>query len=315
MDQRQIEELTDEALAALEGGDYVRAVAISDQLTAVVPEDPAVRAIRAEALLKNEAGDEALAEARRAVELDARNHHLHTLVGLAAWRADKLTLAQESLERAVELSGEEPQVVADLAFFMAAARGPRLAEAAANEAICGDHKCAAAWAALGLAQFRLRRRLAAEASLKRALELDPNHPYAQAVMLAVLCDRRDNARAVGLARLLDDSRRTEQFIATRLFFRSCGFPDAAGTDEIVEAIQHEAKKRQVQRALIERRAVREPTYYAASPRKLWLSLIIAAVMTAGLLVLALAQPDRNPLLIALAFTPLVLFWVFRGVFD
>lgn len=315
MDQRQIDELTEEALTALEGGDYVLAVAITDQLTAVVPQDPAVRAIRAEALLKSDAGEEALAEARRAVELDTQNPHLHTLVGLAAWRADKLTLAQQSLERAVELSGEEPRVVADFAFFMAAARGPRLAEGAANEAICGDGKCAAAWAALGLAQFRLRRRLAAEASLKRALELGPNHPYAQAVMLALLYDRRDNAQAVALAKLLDDSRRTEEFIATRLFLRSCGFPDAAGTDEIVETIQDEAKKRQIEKKLIERRAVREPTYYAASPRKLWLSLILAAVMTAGLLVLALAQPDWNPLLVALAFTPLVLFWIFRGFFD
>ena len=294
MDHPRIEKLIEEAREAVASGDFVRAVAITDQLTAVVPDDAAVRALRAEALLKSDAAEDALAEARRAVELDPENHHPHTLLGLAAWRAGRLTLAQQSLERAIELSGRKPGLLADYAWFMASERGPRMAEQAANEAVHANHESSTAWAALGLAQFRLHRRKAAQASLKRALELDANDPYAQSAMVTLLHDRREDASAVALAGLLTDT---------------------PGTEDFVETIRDEVKKRQIEKKLIERGAVREPTYYGESPRKFGLSLTFAAVMTAGLLALALAQPQWNPLLIALALLPLVLFWLVRGFFE
>jgi Flp pilus assembly protein TadD len=219
------------------------------------------------------------------------------------------------LERAVELSGEEPNVVADFAFFLAAARGPRLAEEAANEAVCANHKCAAAWAALGLAQFRRRRRRAAEASVRRALELDPNDPYALAVMLALLHERRDNARAVALAELLKDSRGTEEFVAVRLFLRNYGLPDLSGTEEFVETIQEQAKKREVAKELIERRALREPTYYDESPRLLGFALILTVLIIAALVALIVLQPSLAPVIILFGLIPLVLLWFFRRFVD
>jgi tetratricopeptide (TPR) repeat protein len=219
------------------------------------------------------------------------------------------------LAAAVELSGEEPRVVADFAFFLAAARGPRLAEAAANEAVCADHQCAAAWAARGLAQFRLRRRRAAEASLQRALELDPNDPYAQAVMLALLYDRRDHDRAAALARLLRDSRGTERFLAVRLFLLGCGFPDVSGTEEFVEAIQNEARKRQVGKELIERGALREPTYYADSRWLFWLCLLLSFAIVAGLAALIAIRPDLAPVIVLFGIIPLFLLWISRRLFD
>ena len=315
MDERQIQQLIEEAREALESGNYVRAVATTEQLATIVPNDPTVCAIRAEALLRTDAGEEALATARRAVELAPQDPHLHTVVGLAAWRTERLTLAQESFERAVELSGEEPRLVADFAFFMAAARGPRLAEAAANEAVCADPQCAAAWAALGLAQFRLHRRRAADASLKRALELDPNDPYAQAVMLALLYDRREHAQAVALAELLKDSRGTEEFVAVRLFLLSCGFPDVSATQEFVETIQNEAKKRQVGRELVERGALREPTYYADSPSVFWLCLLLSALIVAGLVALIAIRPDLTPFIVLFGLIPLFLLWIGRRLLD
>lgn len=315
MDERQIQELTEEALKALERGNYVRAVAATEQLATVVPHDPTVCAIRAEALLKTDAGEEAVDAASRAVELAPKQLHLHTVLGLAAWRTGRLTLAQESFERAVELSGEDPRLVADFAFFMAAARGPRLAEAAANQAVCADHQCAAAWAALGLAQFRLHRRRAAEASLTRALELNANDPYAQAAMLALLCDRREHAQAVALAELLKDSRGTEEFIAVRLFLLSCGLPDIAATEEFVEAIQHEARRRQVGRELIERGALREPTYYADSPWLFWLCLFLSVIIVAGLVALIVIRPDLTPTIVLFGLIPLFLLWIGRRLFD
>ncbi|MFC1596492.1 tetratricopeptide repeat protein [Planctomycetota bacterium] len=294
MDQRYIEQLIEEALDALRSGDPVRAVAITDQLKAQVPDHPAASAIRAEALLKADVPEEAVAEGRQAVELNPQDHHVHTMLGLAAWRAGKLTLAQESLERAIELSGRAAGLLADYAWFMAAERGPRLAEEAANEAIVANHKSSTAWAALGLAQFRLRRRKRAEATLTRALQLDPNDPYAQSAMVTLLQDQRDDASAVALADLLTDT---------------------PGTEHLVEAVRTEAKKRQLEKKLVERGAMQTPADDAESPRKFGLSLTLGAMMTAGLLALALTQPKPHPVLIVGAFSPLVLFLLLRRLFD
>ena len=206
-------------------------------------------------------------------------------------------------------------MVADFAFFMAAARGPRLAEAAANEAVCADPQCAAAWAARGLAQFRLHRRRAAEASLKRALELDPNDPYAQAAMLALLYDRREHAQAVALAELLKDSRGTEEFVAVRLFLLGCGFPDISATEEFVATIRNEAKKRQVGWELVERGALREPTYYADSPWLFWLCLLLSALIVAGLVALIAIRPDLTPFIVLFGLIPLFLLWIGRRLLD
>ncbi len=315
MDEREIQDLIHEAREALDRGNHVRAVAITEQLATIAPEDPAVSAIRAETLLMTDAGEEALEAARRAVELAPEDQHLRTVLGLAAWQSERLTLAQQSMERAVELSGEAPEVIADFAFFMAAARGPRLAEAAANEAVCADHRCAAAWAARGLAQFRLHRRRAAEASLSRALELDPNDPYALAAMLALLHQRHDVDRAVALAELLSDSRGTEQFLAVRLFLLKCGLPDLAATEAFVEAIRAEARRRDVGRELIERRALREPTYYADSPWHFWLCLAASVLIVAGLVALIVIWPDLAAPAVLFGLVPLFLLWMGRRLFD
>jgi Tfp pilus assembly protein PilF len=293
MDKRQLEELTEEALEALQRGDSLRAVAITDQLTAVVPDDPVVRAIRAEALLKTGTGEEALTEAQRAVELDPDNDRGHTLLGLAAWRVGRLTLAQHALERAIELSGGKSGVLADYAWFMASERGPRLAEQAANEAVAANHKSSTAWAALGLAQFRLHRRRAAEASLSRALQLDPNDPYAQSVMATLLHAQRKDSGAVALTDLLEDT---------------------PGTEAFVQRIRGEARKRQIERELIERRAVREPTYQE-SPRQFWLWLIVAVMTIAGLIALAFALPQLTPEICLWGLMLLVMLWVLRKFFD
>ena len=98
-------------------------MAITEQLATAVPDDPAVRILRAEALVKTDAEEEALAEAQRAVPLNPHDHHAHTLLGLAAWRTGRLP-GQQSLERAIELSGGDPGLMADYAWFMASTRPP-----------------------------------------------------------------------------------------------------------------------------------------------------------------------------------------------
>ena len=62
-----------------------------------------------------------------------------------------------------------------------------------------------AWAALGLAEYRLHRRREAEADLRRALKLDPNDIYAQSAMVVLLQEQRQDDRAEALADLLAEN--------------------------------------------------------------------------------------------------------------
>lgn len=263
MDAYDFQDLCDKALTALRDADYVRAVALADQLVAARPDDAVVRGIRAQALLGSDAGEDAVEEARRAVELDPKSQYAHRLLGLSAWRAGRLTLAQESFERAIELSGRQPDLLAEYAWFMATERGPRPAERAAHEAVEANPKSATAWAALGLAQHKLHRRREAEESLGRALKLDPNDLYAQGAMAMLLQDLRRDPQAEALAELLED---------------------VPGTEQLVEEIHCEAKRRQVARMLVERQAMPTPP----SPfftRRLGVWLLMAGTMIVGLVVL------------------------------
>ena len=245
MDESEIHDLIDQAFTALNGGDYVRALALGDQIVAARPRRAVAHAIRAQALLRADSPGESLKEARRAADLAPDDEHAHRLLAMAAWRSERLALAQESYERAIKLSGRRPEILSDYAWFMVNQRGPKLAEAAAREAVEADAQSSTAWAALGLAQFRLRCRTEAEESLRRALTLNPNDIYAQSAMIAVLQDRRDDRGAEALAHLLQEH---------------------AGTEEFVASIRDEARERRIARMLMERKidldeVVSEPKSY------------------------------------------------------
>ena len=232
MDESEIHNLIDSAVAALSEGDYIRALAIGDQLVAEVPDRAAVRAIRAQALLGADSPEESYAEARRAVELAPGDEHAHRLLAMSAWRNGRLAIAQESFERAITICGPMPTLLSDYAWFMATERGPKLAKEAAQAAVEADANSSTAWAALGLAQYRLHRRAEAEASLRRALRLNPNDIYAQSAMVTLLQDRRQDSKAEALVGLLEER---------------------AGTEELVAAVRDEAKRRQIGRMLVERK--------------------------------------------------------------
>jgi Tfp pilus assembly protein PilF len=260
MDESDVGDLIEQAFAALRNEDYVRALAVGDQLVSARPDRAVARAIRAQALLGADSPDESFNEARRAVELSSHDEHAHRLLAMAAWRTGRLALAQESFERAVEHSDRRPMLLGEYAWFMANERGPKLAERSAREAVEADAECSTAWAALGLAQFRLHRRTEAETSLRRALVLNPNDIYAQSAMMALLQDCRNDRQAEALASLLQEH---------------------AGTEELVAAVRDDAKQRQIARMLMERNV--DITRPSPEPRRYgWIWMLATSAVVAML---------------------------------
>ncbi len=291
MDESQYDQLTAQARDALEKGDHVRALAITDQLVALAPEEPAACAFRAKVLLHADAGEEALSESRRAAELAPNDDRVHLFLGLAAWRCDRLTLAQQSLEKAIELSGGNPGILVDYAWFMAVERGSRLAEDAALEAVAANETSSTAWAALGLAQLRLRERRPAEESLNRALKLDPGDPYAQSVMISLLRDQNKNVKAEAMLSLLEET---------------------SGTQDMVEKIRREVISGRLARLSIERGLdAIEPK----NPGRCfgWAWLAVTATFVGSLcFVFRPATPVGIFICVVLPFT---LYWLVRQMVD
>ncbi|NUQ60850.1 MAG: tetratricopeptide repeat protein [Pirellulales bacterium] len=286
MEPYEISNLIEEAASALERKDYERVIAVTDQFVEIVPDDAVVRIMRAEALLKSDAGQDAFDEARRAAELAPASIEAQTLLGLAGWRYNRLSAAQQAMERAISLSGRKSRLLIDYAWFMASERGPRPAEEAAREAIEANPDASTAWAALGMAQFRLHRFQEAEESLKRALRLDPNDPYAQAAMAELLHNRRHDRQALALTRLLEDT---------------------PGTESVIQSIRTQAKQRQLAGKLVERAAW--PTPYRVTMGSTWLWIVLWVFLSACA---ALMFQPRSALAITMCLAvPLLVVWVWR----
>ncbi|MBN2290949.1 MAG: hypothetical protein JXM70_00905, partial [Pirellulales bacterium] len=131
----------------------------------------------------------------------------------AEWNAERLTAAQADFELAVTLSGKDPNYLDNYAWFMAVERGPKLAEAAAQEAIKANVDSAVAWAALGWAQFRLHRKSDAKRSLSRAFECDKNDTRTHWAMKAVLEESGEHKRAEAFASLTGIDKIEKEMIA------------------------------------------------------------------------------------------------------
>jgi Tfp pilus assembly protein PilF len=276
VDESDIQILIDEAYAALRDGDCVRALAIGDQLMVDAPDRAAVRAIRAQALLGSDTPQESYVEACRAVELAPNDERAHLLLAMSAWRTARLAIAQDSFERAIAISGSRPAMLSEYAWFMATERGPKLAKEAGEAAVEADANSSTAWAALGLAQYRLHRRTEAEAALRRALELNPNDIYAQSAMVTLLQDRRQDGKAQALVGLLEEH---------------------AGTEDLVAAVRDEAKRRQIDRMLVERKVdIAGPPREPRSNAWAW---TLAAGALIGL-VFSLLGPLYLPFIVAFA---------------
>jgi Tfp pilus assembly protein PilF len=281
--------LIEEALSALRNEEYARAVAIADQLAVDLPENAVVRAIRAQGLLYSDNPDGALTEARKAVDLDPMNAHNQVLLGYAAWRSERLTLAQSSFEAAVRFSDRDPFFLAEYAWFLANQRAPKTAEIAAQNAIDANATSSTAWAALGLSQFRMHRRTDAETSLRRALELNPNDIYAQSAMVALLDEQGQDAEAQALADMLSEH---------------------AGAEGLADSLREEAKERKIAAMLLARNIDIDAPAPEARHRY-WIAILAIAILLGS--VLYFLSPDRPLLALMSVLVPLLVIWVLNWI--
>ncbi|MDZ7615695.1 MAG: tetratricopeptide repeat protein [Patescibacteria group bacterium] len=282
--------LLDQAIAALEQGDFVRAVAIADQLVAVRDDDGLVRNLRAQALLNLPAAEEALDEAHHAVRLEPNDPQSRMILGMAAWELGRLTLAQQAMEQGIRLSGDDPELLARYAWFLACERGPKLAAEASERAIQADERSSMAWASLGLAQLRQHRLRVARESLRRALQNDPSDPHAQAVMLSLLKEQGNTTQADALVDLMTETPATEA---------------------IIREVREESHRRRLEQVLLDRHAVRE-SMLAEPPPSRRFPWALAAVLLIPAITLIFMPPAWLPAVLACVVLPMVLLlWWFR----
>ncbi len=262
LDPFLVDHLLDQARLALEGGHFARALEITDRLGNSAFRSAEACAIRAIALLQLDRNEAALEASRRWTELQPTSANAWTQLASAAWSAGRLYLAQQAFERAIALAPGDAELLAEFAWFMASARGPRLAEQAARQAVEANQESSTAWAALGMAQWRLHRRSQARESLGRALKLDPNSTRAQSTMMLLLEDQRDDRNALALARLLEDT---------------------PGAEQLIDAVRRAAKRRLVTRKLAERIEQQPPARQSSQivQALLYLALVLVAAATWG----------------------------------
>ncbi|MFW6061292.1 MAG: tetratricopeptide repeat protein, partial [Planctomycetota bacterium] len=177
---KEAQDLAGRAEAAMRDGNYIRSLALWDQVIEQVPEAASLRAGRADALLQLGSVAEAMEEAQRAVEADEDYLPGHWVLALTAAQLEQTARADRAFQRAVILSFGDGMIISEYAHFLAAQGDPGVAEEMALRAVRAAPGFAGAWAALGYSQFRRERACEAESNLKHALELDPHDGRAKA---------------------------------------------------------------------------------------------------------------------------------------
>ncbi|MFI4860128.1 MAG: tetratricopeptide repeat protein [Phycisphaerales bacterium JB063] len=198
--------LTRQASLALHAGQPQQALAVLDRLAASFPEKGAVHALRAEALRMMGQLERAYDEARIAVGLDPNSIIGHQALADTAWGIDRLSQAQQSYEKILELEVDADRLAqawVRYALFMSYERAPRVAEKAAMRAIDVAPDQPDAWAALGMCQFRDRRADEAERSLNEALQRDPESVHARWVLANIFRWTGQDEKAEAMAKLLE----------------------------------------------------------------------------------------------------------------
>lgn len=279
------------AQLALQAGNYQYALALTEELLPKAEQIPEVWAVRAKAFCRLQRPLDALEAARRYAAARDSDPAAQWDLAQYAWRAGRLGLAQQAMEKALELTGQDPTLLAEYAWFLAFERGPRVAEEVARRAVERVPESAVAWAALGLAQLRRHRIKEAEKSLGRALKLDPNDPCAQCAMLFLLNEERQNEKAVALSKIVEDH---------------------PGSEPIVRSIRQEVTRRMIATKLVERGVA------FGTPRSisLWWRVVMwmIAGLAAGWMLFIFQAKDIGTIALCIA-VPFLCTWLIIRLFG
>ena len=189
------------------------AIALLDQVVADDPRHAAALTLRAQAHLALGDSTGALDDARRAIRVNPLHPASQMTLALAAWKTERYTLAQQSYQRAADLTHRDPEVLAQYAQFMAEVRGPKLAADAARDAIDADDDSVLAWSSLALAQFKMHQLGEADTSLRRAMSIDPDDRYARSLKALLLFHRGQYEQAEALVDQFGDDPLAAEFVA------------------------------------------------------------------------------------------------------
>ncbi|MFP3937558.1 MAG: tetratricopeptide repeat protein [Phycisphaerae bacterium] len=210
MSEDKPESLAQKAYKAFLTGNHVLGLALTDQLLAADPANVTFRCWQVYGMLEAGQYDDAIDSAAVGVRAAPEAFPPRLALAQALWAGDRLDAAEAAFEYAVRVSRDHPYVLSEYASFLAIDRRADAAEKIAQKAIRAEPSSPHAWAALGLAQYRLGRPAEAKSSLRRALELDPESDRAQMAMESLLrtVGRRSGSQAV--AQIMADLPEAQQ---------------------------------------------------------------------------------------------------------
>jgi Flp pilus assembly protein TadD len=199
-----LQQLMDETVAALRDGQCARAIALVDQLLMARPDESLFLCWRAWAFLGEGKKAEAWQDATRAFEHAGDEWKDYFLLALISAALNRKQQTHAAFQKAVELSNQELQTVEEYVTWQSSECAPKLAEAAAREALTRHPESARCWTALGHALDRQHRLTEAESCFKRALDLDPSSAQSQSLMTEFLILRGRDAEGASLAKIMED---------------------------------------------------------------------------------------------------------------
>jgi Tfp pilus assembly protein PilF len=204
MSEDDLESLAQRAYKAFLAGNHVLGLALTDQLLGAEPENVTFRCWQVYGLLQAGQPADAVDAAARAVRSAPQAFPPRLALAQALWAGEQLDAAEAAFEYAVRISRDHPYVLSEYASFLAIDRRPEAAERVARKAVRAAPDSPHAWAALGLAQYRLKRTPDAKSALRRALELDPTSDRAQLAMESLLRSVGRRSGSAALAQMMEE---------------------------------------------------------------------------------------------------------------
>ncbi len=204
MSEDDLESLARRAYKAFLTGNHVLGLALTDQLLAHDPDNITFRCWQVYGMLEAGQYPDAVESAARAVRAAPEEFPPRLALAQALWADEQLDAAEAAFEYAMRISGNHPYVLSEYAAFLAIDRRPDAAERIARKAIRTAPESPHAWAALGMAQYRMKQTAEAKSSLRRALELDPSSDRAQLAMESLLRSIGRRSGSAAVAQILAD---------------------------------------------------------------------------------------------------------------